>query len=58
MIADFELGDNLMMAGAVRASGFEVWVEERRRLAGLELYSDLAMFERCVEIAVVEGRRR
>ncbi len=47
-VEDFGLGDNLMMAGAVRASGFEVFATARRRLNGLELYSDLELFERCV----------
>jgi nucleoside 2-deoxyribosyltransferase len=57
-VEDFDFNDNLMMACAVCGSGFEVIAEERRRLSGIELYSDLAMFERCVEAAAKKGPRR
>jgi nucleoside 2-deoxyribosyltransferase/mannose-6-phosphate isomerase-like protein (cupin superfamily) len=57
-IEDFGLGDNLMLAGAVRASGFEVLAGARRRREGPALHSDLTLFERCVEIATEHWRRR
>jgi nucleoside 2-deoxyribosyltransferase len=56
-VEDFGLGDNLMMAGAVRASGFEVIADEHRVLTGMQLYSDLVLFERCVE-ALAQRRPR
>ena len=40
-VEDFALADNLMLACAVRAAGFELLAQRRRRLTGLELYADL-----------------
>ena len=55
-VEDFGLPDNLMLACAVRASGFEVLAQRRKPLRGVELYADLELFEECVKAAVSARR--
>lgn len=56
VVEDFGLVDNIMLACAVRASGFELLAQRRRQLAGAERYTDLEMFEACVKAAVAVRR--
>jgi len=52
LIEDFALGDNLMIAGAILASG---GVFTRRDVAQDEIWSDLAAFEICLDAVAHRG---
>lgn len=52
LIEDFALGDNLMIAGAIVASG---GVFVRRDVPAADIWTDLAAFETCLDAVATHG---